>query len=92
VITYTKDELERLAPNDAVIEKYLAAVEAGDTEEQTKCFRQFIHPPVTMLVLKETMGAEWIIEQGLDTSEADRKFGPGWMERDNDELAAILHQ
>ncbi|TCS59953.1 hypothetical protein [Varunaivibrio sulfuroxidans] len=92
MIEYTKEELERFAPNDPVLDKLQEATERGDEEAEIRYFRQLILPAVSLLVMKETMGAEWVVEQRLNTSEAVRVFGEDWLERDdNDELAKRLY-
>ena len=34
----------------------------------------------TLAMFKETRGADWIREQGFDTTRADERYGAGWLD------------
>lgn len=91
MINHSTEEQDRMAQNDNVMDKMLAAVAAGDSDAEMEQFRQLTLPADALLALKINAGTDWIIELGLDTSEADLKFGKNWMERDHVELITLLH-
>jgi len=39
-------------------------------------------PAHTLMWLKKRRGAAFIRDLGFDTTEADEKYGPGWLDRD----------
>lgn len=90
MIEYTDDELKRYAVNDEILAQVIEAERSGDKAHAMELRRKMVYPPAALLGLKESLGADWIREHGLDTTEADRKFGKGWMERDNAELEKLL--
>jgi len=92
MIEYTREELDRFAPNDEIISELIAANKAGDEEMASELRKRLVMPAVTLLVTLECAGAQWIIDEGWDTSEAERVFGPNWLEReDYDEMAKKLY-
>jgi len=91
MIEYTEEELARFAPNNEILGKLQDARAAGDTEAESQFFCQLVLPAVSLLMMKENLGPEYIKARGLNTSEAERVFGMDWLERDNDELAKLLH-
>ena len=92
MLEYTREELERFACNDRIWELYRAAREADDREEEKRLFKQILLPAESCLLLKCTRGAEELRTGGYILTEAEKLFGPDWLERDDDELIAILHR
>jgi len=91
MIEYTAEELERFAPNDAIFPVMQAAISRGDQQTEDECMRKLILAPASLLMMKMSLGSDRIIENGYNTTEAIRKFGDDWLERDNEELIDILH-
>ena len=92
MLEYTREELERFACNDRIMTLMLAAGEAGDWEEEKRLLKQMLLPAESCLLLKSTHGVEELRTGGYNLTEAEKLFGPDWLERDNDELRAILHR
>lgn len=82
MIEYSKEDLERFAPNDDVLPALLDAVKRGDEAEEHRLMKLMIYPAESLMGFKEAFGADWIRQMGLRTDEADRKYGKGWLDRD----------
>ena len=91
MIEYTPQELARFSANDEILGKLQEARATGDHEAEKAFFRQLVIPAVSLLMMKENLGSDYIKDEGLNTSEAERVFGKDWLERDNDELAKLLY-
>jgi len=52
---------------------------AGDEEAATRLLRTAPMPPYLAKVLKETMGADFLIKGGYNLSEAEAEFGRNWI-------------
>ena len=91
MIEYTEEELERLAPNDDILPLINAAVKAGDREEEVRQIKRLVLPAGACLTLKANRGAEAVRNGGYNVSEAMIKFGPDWLEKDDDELLKLFH-
>ena len=91
MIEFTEEELERLAPNDDILPLVNAAAEAGDREEEIRQFKRLVLPAGACLTLKATHGAEEVRNGGYNVSEAQLRFGPDWLEKDDDELVKLFH-
>lgn len=81
-MAFTEADLERFAPNDELIPKLIAAEKRGDEEAADAIRRQIIYPAETLLAIKETEGADWLIQRGWRLDEAERKYGKDWLYRD----------
>jgi hypothetical protein len=54
---------------------------AGDEEGYSRLTRTIPMPPYLAKVMKEKMGADYLINGGWNLSEAEAKFGPDWLSR-----------
>lgn len=72
-----EERQERLALSDALRD----AMRRGDTEEYFELMKRIEAPAEALLALKNSAGADWIREKGLNTKRADEKYGPGWLDR-----------
>ena len=52
---------------------------AGDDEGYSRLTRSIPLPPYLAKVLKEKVGADFLIEAGYNLSEAEAEFGQGWL-------------
>ena len=48
-------------------------------------------PAGACLTLKANRGAKAVREGGYNVSEAELRFGPAWLEKDDDELLKLFH-
>lgn len=80
--SYSEEELKLFEPNDEILDRLFEARARGDEAAETRCFQQLIFPADALLAVKETRGADWVRRQGIRTDDADRVFGPGWLDRD----------
>jgi hypothetical protein len=53
--------------------------DAGDREGYTRLIRTAPMPPYLAKVMKEKMGADFLINGGYNLSEAEAEFGQGWL-------------
>ena len=84
--------MERFACNDRIMDLIVAARDADDWEEEERLFKQLLLPAESCLLLKSTRGVEELRTGGYILTEAEKLFGPDWLERDDDELRTILHR
>jgi hypothetical protein len=54
--------------------------EAGNIEEADAIMQQLPLPPFLAKALKESLGAEFLINGGYNLSEAEEKYGSNWLE------------
>ena len=52
---------------------------AGDDEGYSRLTRSIPLPPYLAKVLKEKVGADFLIDAGYNLSEAEAEFGQGWL-------------
>ena len=71
--TMTLDE--KLAITCKAAELYYA----GDDEGYSRLTRSIPLPPYLAKVMKEKMGADFLINGGYNLSEAEAEFGQGWL-------------
>jgi len=57
----------------------LDLLDAGDREGYTRLIRTAPMPPYLAKVMKEKMGADFLINGGYNLSEAEAEFGQGWL-------------
>ena len=57
------------------------AHEAKDNEVFWQWFSLIVVPAHSLKSLKRRRGAEFICALGFDTTEADKAYGPGWLEK-----------
>ena len=61
--------------------KAAALRKAGDEEGSSRLLRTAPMPPYLAKVMKEKMGADYLIKGGWNLSEAEAEFGPNWLSR-----------
>jgi len=66
---------EKLATSNRAFE----LLEAGDKEGYTRLIRSAPIPPYLAAVMKEHMGADFLINGGWNLFEAEAEFGPDWL-------------
>jgi len=54
-------------------------LDAGDREGYSRLIRTAPMPPYLAKVMKEKMGADFLINNGYNLSEAEAEFGQGWL-------------
>jgi len=54
---------------------------AGDKEESSRLTRTIPMPPYLAKLMKERMGADFLINGGWNLSEAEAEFGPDWLSK-----------
>jgi hypothetical protein len=52
---------------------------AGDKEGGTRLLRSIPLPPYLAKVMKEKVGADFLIDSGYNLSEAEAEFGSDWL-------------
>lgn len=82
MIEYTKEDLERFKANHALLKKLADAEARADEAAEDEIWRQIVIPAESLLATKLSFGADWIRREGLNTSEAERKWGKDWLDRD----------
>ena len=55
--------------------------QAGDKEGYSRLIRTAPMPPYLAKVMKDKMGADFLINGGYNLSEAEAEFGSGWLNR-----------
>jgi hypothetical protein len=73
--TMTLDEKLAIACKAAELGK------AGDEAGESRLIRTVPMPPFLAKIMKEKMGADYLIKGGWNLSEAEAEFGPGWISR-----------
>ena len=63
----------------AIGHKAIALKQAGDREGYSRTLRTIPLPPYLAKVLKEKVGADFLIDAGYNLSEAEAEFGQGWL-------------
>ncbi|MDR1519513.1 MAG: hypothetical protein LBU23_05135 [Planctomycetota bacterium] len=75
--TFTRDEIDEL---DRLKD---AAKERGDEEEYLRLAKIIPLDPDVAMADKEVYGKEHLLSMGFDLTEADLKWGEGWLDEDN---------
>ena len=65
----------------AISMKACALYKAGDTEGFSRTIRTAPMPPYLAKVMKDKMGADFLINGGWNLSEAEDEFGCNWLTR-----------
>lgn len=78
----TAEQKAKLDPDMRVIADMLDAQRRGDMETYYELFKQVPAPAETLMAFKKCGDADLIREMGVDTSLADAKYGPGWLDRE----------
>jgi len=63
----------------AISNKALELLEAGDREGYSRLLRTAPMPPYLAKVMKDKMGADFLIQGGWNLSEAEAEFGQNWL-------------
>ena len=63
----------------SISNRAFSMIEAGNEEEGRRLLRTAPMPPYLAKVMKETMGADFLIKAGYNLSEAEAEFGPNWL-------------
>ena len=63
----------------AISNKALDLLDAGDKEGYSRLIRTAPMPPYLAKIMKEKMGADFLINGGWNLSEAEAEFGSGWL-------------
>ena len=59
--------------------KAIALKQAGDYEGYDRLMKTIPIPSYIAKVIKEKVGADFLIKEGWNLSEAEAKFGPNWL-------------
>ena len=78
VRNFSETELEAMSNGD-LLDARLLADQAGEEDLAMKIFSKMPLAPESLLAAKETMGADWIINNNLNTSRADAEYGTQWL-------------
>jgi len=73
--TMTLDE--KLAISNRALDLY----DAGDKEGFSRLIRTAPMPPYLAKVMKDKMGADFLLKGGWNLSEAEAEFGSGWLNK-----------
>jgi len=75
----TQHKLMTLDEKLAIACKAAALRQAGDQEGYNRLMKTAPIPSYIAKVMKDKMGAEFLIKGGWDLSEAEAEFGRGWL-------------
>ena len=64
-------------------QQWLAALGRGDQEEADNLYRQLRPSAEGLMAKKKLFGADYIRRKGFNTVNADKKYGPGWLDKDH---------
>ena len=64
-------------------QQWIDALGRGDKEEAKRIYRKIKVSAESLMATKKLFGADYIREEGLNTENADIKYGPGWLDRDD---------
>jgi len=72
---------QMMTDEEKVDKAYQSALlsQAGDEEGSIRLLRSIPMPPYLAKVMKEKMGADFLIDAGYNLSEAEAEFGQGWL-------------
>ena len=79
----TAEQRNRLDPEMRAIADALDALDRDDLDTACEHMSKVPAPPETLMALKKCGDAERIRRLGLNTSLADEKYGPGWLDRED---------
>ena len=69
------------AANVKYLTEYARALRNDDEETADRLFSKLKLPAFTLDTFKELYGAEGVRSMNLDTSRADKLYGPDWLDR-----------
>ena len=76
----TNDEIQ--AEVDTALE-FARAMRRKDKEETERLRRLVKFEAESLMLFKNEYGAEFVRSRGYNTEKADKKYGPGWLDREN---------
>ena len=76
----TNDEIQ--AEVDTAME-YVRAIMRKDKEEMERLRPQVKYEAESLMLFKKEYGAEFVRSRGYNTEKADKKYGPGWLDRED---------
>ena len=65
---------------DEVLAGILTAHESGDDPALEALWKEWIPSARILGLLKRSLGVDWIRVRGIDTREADKEYGAGWLD------------
>jgi len=65
----------------AISNKACLLLKAGDEKEYLRLTKTIPMPPFLAKIMKEKVGADYLINEGWNLSEAEAEFGPDWLNR-----------
>jgi len=65
----------------AILNKAFTLSEAGDREGYMRLMKTAPLPPYLAKVIKEKVGADFLINEGWNLSEAEAEFGIDWLNK-----------
>ena len=65
----------------AISNKAFRLMDAGDEEGGIRLMKTAPLPPYLAKVIKEKVGADFLIKEGWNLSEAEAEFGIGWLNK-----------
>lgn len=79
MVEYSKEDLDRFAINDELLDLLNDAEERGDDKLVKELRGKMIWPAETLLATRDSRGADWLLEMGYNLVEAERKYGKDWL-------------
>ena len=76
---------EELAEDRKLTWDFLDARRRGDWEEVDRLVRKMQFPACCLMAGKKLFGADFIRKRGYDTTLADKAYGPGWLDREEED-------
>lgn len=62
-----------------IVREYDQAMHDGDEERAERIMKRLPIPPVVANVIKECFGAQSLLDEGFDLSEAVERYGEAWL-------------
>ena len=63
--------------------EYVRAIMRKDKEEMERLRPQVKYEAESLMLFKNEYGAEFVRSRGYNTEKADKKYGPGWLDRED---------
>ena len=76
----TNDELQEEMDNAI---EFVRALRRKDKEEKDRLRRLVKFEAESLMLFKKEYGAEFVRSRGYNTEKADKKYGPGWLDRED---------
>ena len=76
----TNDEIQEEI--DTALE-FARAMRRKDKEETERLRRLVKFEAESLMLMKQKFGAEYVRSRGYNTEKADKKYGPGWLDRED---------